>query len=697
MSRNRLAGSPSAYLAAAASQPVHWYPWGDEAFAAAREGGRPVLLDIGAAWCHWCHVMDRESYESPELAAFLNAHFTCIKVDRDERPDVDARYQRAVQALSGQGGWPLTVLLTADGQPFFGGTYFPPASLHGRPGFRTVLQSVLDAWQAEPGRVTAQAEMVTRLVTDALDESEAGAITGATLADATATMVRLFDPQFGGFGSAPKFPHPAALRFLLVRWHDTGDAQLRDVIERTLDAMALGGIHDQLGGGFHRYSVDERWVVPHFEKMAYDNSELLRIYTEAFLALGESAYGEVARDIVRWVTDVLAVPGGGYGASQDADVGLDDDGDYFTWTRAEAAEVLSGAEFEVAAAHWDIGTAGEMHHDPGRNVLFVAESAEGIARRLGMAEGDVRQLIESARARLRAARARRPAPVVDTARYTAWNAMLASAMLLAGEALDDPVAREHALATLERIRRESPSADRVAHSAAQAAGWLEDAAQSADAALTAYECTGAASWLAWAEALAERMWREHEDPEDGALFDVGGDRTGTGLLAARGKPSQDAPTPSANGVAGIVAFRLAHLTGKPMWRERGARLAGAFGAGLAPAGLHAATLLLAADWMLSPAAQVVIVGEAGDALSEAMRRAAWRAWRPRRSIRRLAPKAALHGVPAELESMLAHGEAGPAGYLCLGTSCRQPARSLEAWEAVLAPGWPSATTGAGSS
>ncbi|HET9602768.1 MAG TPA: thioredoxin domain-containing protein [Gemmatimonadales bacterium] len=683
MSRNHLAGSASAYLAAAAHQPVHWYPWGDEAFAEARARDCPVLLDIGAVWCHWCHVMDRESYESEALATFLNQHFVCIKVDRDERPDVDARYQRAVQAMSGQGGWPLTALLTADGQAFFGGTYFPPANMHGRPGFRTVLDSVLDAWRTRRDQVHAQAATLTRLVTEHLDESAAGPVASSRLAEASASMLRLFDPEFGGFGRQPKFPHPAALRFLLARWHESDDPQLRDVVERTLDAMALGGIHDQLGGGFHRYSVDARWVVPHFEKMSYDNSELLRIYTEAFLAFGDNRFAEVARGIVRWVRETLAQEGGGYGASQDADVGLDDDGDYFTWTRAEAEAVLSGAELEVAAAHWDIGTAGEMQHDPSRNVLFVAEAPGSIGRRMQMTEDQVRELLDSAGDKLRAARSRRIAPAVDPTRYTSWNAMLASAMLLAGIALDDAPARDHALATLRRIRAEAREPDAVSHSPSQDQGWLEDAIQTADAALTAFELTGEAAWLDWAEALAERAWDEHEDPVDGALFDTRSDPDATGLLAARGKPSQDAPTPSANGVAGIVAFRLAHVTGDAKWEKRGRRLVEAFGAGLASASIHGATLLLAADWVLSPVAQLVIVGADDDETASAMRLTAWRAWRPRRVIRRLAPDEQLRGVPPELEAMLAHAAGGPASYLCVGTSCRPPARTVEEWEATL--------------
>jgi uncharacterized protein YyaL (SSP411 family) len=683
MPPNRLAASSSAYLAAAAHQPVNWYPWNDEAFAEARRRDCPVLLDIGAVWCHWCHVMDRESYESETLAAFLNDNFVCIKVDRDQRPDVDARYQRAVQAMSGQGGWPLTVLLTPDGQAFFGGTYFPPSNMHGRPGFRTVLDSVLDAWRTRRDQVHAQAAMLTRLVSEHLDESAAGPVASSRLAEGSASMLRLFDPEFGGFGRQPKFPHPAALRFLLARWHDTGDSQLRDVVERTLDGMALGGIYDQLGGGFHRYSVDARWIVPHFEKMSYDNSELLRIYTEAYLALGDERYAEVARGIATWVRETLAQEGGGYGASQDADVGLDDDGDFFTWSRAEAEAVLSSTEIEVAAAYWDIGTAGEMHHDPSRNVLFVAESPDSIARRLEMTEAEVRGLITSARKKLLDARRRRTAPAVDPTRYTAWNAMLASAMLLAGIALDDAKAREHALATLHRMRAEARSPDAVSHSPAQAEGWLEDAVQAADAALTAFECTGDSDWLTWAEALAERAWREHADPADGALFDTAANPEATGLLAARGKPSQDAPTPSANGVGGIVAFRLAHLTGKAVWEERGRRLVEAFGAGLAEASIHGATLLLASDWMLAPVTQMVIVGAEDDDVAAAMEREAWRAWRPRRVIRRLSSADRLAGAPAELSAMVTHSGGGAAGYLCVGMSCRPPARTLEEWHETL--------------
>ncbi|HEY9013762.1 MAG TPA: DUF255 domain-containing protein, partial [Gemmatimonadales bacterium] len=336
MSPNRVATAASAYLQSAAHQPVHWYPWGEEAFAAARTGDKPILLDIGAVWCHWCHVMDGESYENPELAAYLNQHFVCIKVDRDERPDVDARYQRAVQTLTQQGGWPLTAFLTPDGEVFFGGTYFPPDGKYGRPGFHTVLASVLEVYRSRRDQVQAQAEAIRKVLDEHLDESAAGEVSPALLEDAVAQMTRLFDPVNGGFGSQPKFPHPTAITLLLHWWHDQPSDQIRTIIDRTLQGMARGGVYDQLGGGFHRYSVDAQWVVPHFEKMSYDNSELLKAYLDAYALFGTEEYAEVARGIVRWVREVASDPAGGYAASQDADVGLDDDGDYFTWTRDEA-------------------------------------------------------------------------------------------------------------------------------------------------------------------------------------------------------------------------------------------------------------------------------------------------------------------------------------------------------------------------
>jgi uncharacterized protein len=684
MSLNRLAESPSAYLRSAAHQPIHWYPWSEEAFAAAAVADKPVLLDIGAVWCHWCHVMDGESYEDPTIAAFLNEHFVCIKVDRDERPDVDTRYQRAVQLLTQQGGWPLTAFLTPGGEVFFGGTYFPPDGKYGRPGFRSVLASVLQAYRSRRDQIDAQAQTIRQLVQEQLDEAAPGQVAPALLEQAQGQMLRLFDPIHGGFGSQPKFPYPGAITLLLHRWFDQPSEQLRTVIDRTLEGMARGGIYDQLGGGFHRYSVDAEWIVPHFEKMSYDNSELLKVYLDGYTLFGTAEYAETARGIVRWVREVLADPDGGYGASQDADVGLDDDGDYFTWTREEAAAVLTSEELEIAAAYYDIGTAGEMHHNPGKNVLFVSASLGEIARRLGRDINRVEQLLQSSRAKLLAARSRRTPPFVDRTRYTNWNAMMASAMLRAGMALNDPWAGDHALRTLARLRSESSEPDAVAHTPGGLSGLLDDQVQVAAASLDAYEVTGQVEWLNWSERLMERVWRGYWDETDGGLFDTApGTSPQEGLLPTAAKPVQDTPTPSPNGVAGIVLARLHELTGQHHWKERAGALLATFAGRAAELGLHAATYLLGVDWAVNPSYHLAVVGAPDDPVAQEMHRAALETFVPRRVVQRLSPAEVAGGsLPPAMRAMVSQGSTAR-GYACSGSSCSPPAEDVTSWHGVL--------------
>ena len=682
---NRLLDSASAYLRSAAHQPIHWYPWSEAAFAAARAQDRPVLLDIGAVWCHWCHVMDGESYEDPGLAEFLNERFVCIKVDRDERPDVDTRYQRAVQALTRQGGWPLTAFLTPAGEVFYGGTYFPPDGKYARPGFRSVLSAVLDAYRSRRDQVQSQADAIRRAITADLDEAMPGELSPDALREAARGMAGAFDPKYGGFGSQPKFPHPTAVTFLMHRWYDTRDDLTRAVIQKTLKGMGRGGVYDQLGGGFHRYSVDAQWIVPHFEKMSYDNSELLKAYADGFALFGDDEYAEVARGIVRWVREVASDADGGIAASQDADVGLDDDGNYFTWTRDEAAAELGPDEMEIAAAHYDIGTAGEMHHDPGRNVLYVAEPVAAIARRMERDVADVQRVLDSARRKLLAARARRPMPFVDRTRYTNWTAMMASALLRAGAILDDGWARAHGLAALSRIRRESAAPDTVAHTPAGTGGMLDDQVQVAAAALDAMETTGDVSWLEWAERLMERVWREYWDGDAGGLFDTArGGEVEPGLLPTRAKPVQDTPTPSPNGVAGIVCARLHELTGEARWRQRGEALVRAFAGRTGDFGVHTAAYLLAADWHLGAVTHLVVVGDADDATAGAMHEAALSRFIPRRIVWRIVPgQSGRRPLPVALAAMVEVGR-GPRGYACSGTSCSAPAADLESWRAALA-------------
>ena len=706
---NHLGEAASAYLRSAAHQPIHWYPWGAEAFAAARAADKPVLLDIGAVWCHWCHVMDGESYEDPALAALLNQHFVCIKVDRDERPDVDARYQRAVQTLTRQGGWPLTAFLTPEGEVFYGGTYFPPGGMPGRPGFRTVLTAVLDAFRSRRDQVRTQAATIRRIVHESLDEAAPGEPSPGMLDAAVETIAAQFDPVHGGFGTQPKFPHPAAVVFLMHRWYDAPTRQLQVMLEQTLDGMAGGGIYDQLGGGFHRYSVDAEWIVPHFEKMSYDNSELLRAYTLAHALLGggempdhpgsrtdEQArgdrFGDTARGIVGWVRDVLADPEGGYAASQDADVGLHDDGDYFTWTRDEAAAVLTADELEVAAAYYDIGTAGEMHHHPGKNVLYRAATVPQIATRSGRTPDATAALLQTAQAKLRAARVTRPAPFVDRTRYTNWNAMLASALLHAGAVLDDDWAHGHGLRTLQRLRDESAEPDALAHTLGGIIGLLDDQVQTAAAALDAYEATGAMHWLEWSARLMDRVWADYLDSDQGGLFDEAQGRAGEGLLPLRAKTIQDAPIPSPNGVAAITCARLYELTNDARWRARGRGIVDAFAGRAADLGLYASTYLLAIDWHLSPVTHFVIVGEPDDDLATWMHRQALACLVPRRTIHRLIPDdLGKRALPAALASMVRRSER-PTAYACTGMTCAAPAETRRAWIETLSHLRPSRRT-----
>ena len=682
---NRLGGASSAYLRSAAHQPIHWHPWNETAFAAAQAGDKPILLDIGAVWCHWCHVMDGESYEDPGLAEFLNQHFVCIKVDRDERPDVDARYQRAVQAITGQGGWPLTAFLTPGGEVFYGGTYFPPDDRYGRPGLRTVLEEVLSVWRNRRPQAVDQAAAIGRALERLGDLAEAGEVGPGALLAGERHILAVFDPAFGGFGTQPKFPHPTALRFLMARWADTRSPDTRHTVLETLRAMARGGIHDHVGGGFHRYSVDRRWIVPHFEKMSYDNSELLRAFAQGAALFEESEFAAAARGIARWVREVLALEGGGFGTSQDADVGLHDDGSYFTWSREELAEALAPEDLDLTVRRFGVGSLGRMLHDPEQNVLFLAQSTEELARELQRPISEVESRLDAIVTRLAVARARRPPPAVDRTPYTSWNAMMAGALLAAAPVLDDPWVRDQALSTLDRLRRHAPASDRLGHGPPPESGMglLEDQVTTADAALDAFETTGESGWCTWAEQIMDRVWREHWDGERGGLTDRPTSAAGEGLLTSPVIPLEDAPVPSPNGVAGVVAARLAAHTGADRWRERHRMVVEAFGGSAPRLGLHTAAWLLAADWLVHEPAYLLITGPPGDPEADAMHRAALGAPLPRRVVRRLTPGIPIGSLPTELRGTLAEPGLTRA-YLCVGTRCLMPADNAAAWRERLA-------------
>ncbi|MGB6719599.1 MAG: thioredoxin domain-containing protein, partial [Terracidiphilus sp.] len=538
---NQLEHAASSYLRSARHQPVQWHAWGEAAFSSAAGENKPILLDIGAVWCHWCHVMDRESYEDPEIAALINRYFVAVKVDRDERPDVDARYQAAVSAISGQGGWPLTAFLTPDGRPYFGGTYFPRDDRYGRPGFGRILTAMAQVWSERRDEALETASSVMAAIEH--NESFSGrgssrdeALTLSLVEKIAGSALAQFDPRNGGFGSQPKFPHPAALDLLLEMAVSRNHQQARAAFAVTLEKMARGGVYDQLAGGFHRYSVDDRWVVPHFEKMLYDNTELLRNYVHGFASpvLGEAVregFADTARAIVAWLDSTLTDrERGGFYASQDADVGLDDDGDYFTWTLEEARAVLTPAELELVREYYDIGEVGDMHHNPAKNVLHVKQSLAELAARSGSSEDALRPLLDSARRKLLAARALRPTPFIDRTLYTGWNAMAVCAYLDVARVLRTEAARGFALRTLDRLLAEAwDGASTLYHviaypggaaPAERAPGTLDDYAFTLHACLDAWLADGEMKYYRAAVTLADAMIAAFYDPVGGAFFDA---------------------------------------------------------------------------------------------------------------------------------------------------------------------------------
>ncbi|HEV2646320.1 MAG TPA: thioredoxin domain-containing protein [Acidobacteriaceae bacterium] len=697
---NRLENAASGYLRSAMRQPVDWMEWGEAAFRRAVEEDKPILLDIGAVWCHWCHVMDRESYEDEATARIINENFIAVKVDRDERPDVDTRYQAAVSAISGQGGWPLTAFLTPEGKPYFGGTYFPPEDRHGRPGFQRVLLTMAEAFVNRRGEVDESAASVM----EAIEQSEAfsgkAGDPGAELVEKMVlAALKSVDMKHGGFGGQPKFPHSSALDLLIdaashsttttVKMAGLGTVPIPEAAKQavavTLEKMSKGGIYDHLAGGFHRYSVDEHWVVPHFEKMAYDNSELLKNYVHAYLATGDEKFAGVARDIVRWMDECLSDRElGGFYASQDADFSLEDDGDYFTWTRDEAAEVLTAEELAVASAYYDIGEIGDMQHNVAKNVLHVKLGLDAVARKAGVTLEAAERLLASSKTKMAAARTKRPAPYVDRTMYVGWNAMCISAYLAAGRALGMAETRGFALKSLDRVLAAAWSegvglAHVVAYGetavpAGRVAGGLDDYAFLGCAALDAWEATGEMRYFAAAVQLTEYAVERFYDREGGAFFDTEKAAEGErrlGALATRRKPLQDSPTPAGNPVAAMLLMRVAEPTGRLDYAEKAKETLETFAGVAEHFGLYAATYALALQRMVQEPVQVCVIGD--DAVAAELEKAALVRYAVNKTVVRLG-RGQLGELPEVLGASLPRlpKVEGSFAVVCSGHTCQPP-------------------------
>ena len=653
---NRLAQETSPYLLQHRDNPVDWYPWGTEVLARARELDRPILLSVGYSVCHWCHVMERESFEDAETAAYMNEHFVSVKVDREERPDVDALYMEAVQAISGHGGWPMTVFCDPDGVPFYGGTYFPPDESRGMPSFRMVMEAVLDAFENRREELRERAPE-TRLQLGAIGTIEpSGEAPGAELLEgAVTTLEQAADLERGGFGGAPKFPPASTLELLLAQG-------INEPVERTLDAMMAGGIYDQIGGGLHRYSVDEHWLVPHFEKMLYDNALLARAYLHGWQALGHERYRRVCEQTLDWALREMRGPEGGFYSALDAD-SEGEEGRFYVWTPDEIEAVL-GEGAEALAEFYGVSEAGNFE---GRNVLHLAGGAAAAEP-----EG-----LDAARRALYEARAERVRPGLDDKRLAAWNALMLAALAEAGAALNREDYLDAARGCAEFVLRDLRDGDgRLLRTYKDGEGrlnaYLEDHAFLLEALLTLYEATFEQRWFEGARALGDTMIGRFGDPERGGFFSTSGDHE---ELIARRKEIGDHPIPSGNSAAALGLLRLEALTGERSYGEQAEGILRLF-AKAAPRQPDAfAHLLRALDFQLAPTKEVALIGDDLSELAAAVRSS----HRPHMVLAGGAEGSETPPLLAQRPQL----DGKPTAYVCEHFSCRAPTTDAEALATLL--------------
>ena len=677
---NRLAQETSPYLLQHANNPVDWFPWGPDALARAKLLDRPIFLSIGYAACHWCHVMERESFEDARLAEYLNARFVAIKVDREERPDLDQVYMAAVQSMTGSGGWPMSVFLTPDGRPFYGGTYFPDQPRHGMPSFHQVLEGVDRAWREQRDQVEeAGSRLVAGLVKQQqLEAAPADAGPTSDLLDAaTAGIEASFDAANGGWGGAPKFPQPMTIEYLLRRHLATGDERTLAVALRSLEAMADGGVHDQLGGGFHRYSTDARWLVPHFEQMLYDNAQLARVYTHAWALTGDARWRAVATGTVDYLLRELTTVDGAFAASQDADTDHVE-GLTFTWRATEIREVLGDAAALFATAY---GVTDDGNWE-GVTILSRVRDDDALADVYGLTAAEVSDRLAEAGALLLARRSQRAQPARDDKALAAWNGLAIAALADAGRSFEEPRYVAAAVRAAEAIVGGLLSADGVLGRSwkdgrATGSGVLEDYADLADGLLALYEATFDERWFTTAAALADRILARFTDPA-GGFFDTADDHE---RLVTRPKDVQDNAVPSGNAMATTVLLRLAALTGEGRYRdaaERAMRTVSQF-VDRYPTGF--AQWLSAMDFALAPVAEVAIVGAPGAAATHALLAVATDGFRPNQVLA-VASDPAASAIPLMADRVAIGG--APTAYVCRDFVCRLPVTDPEALHRELA-------------
>jgi len=666
---NRLIHESSPYLRQHAHNPVDWYPWGEEAFARARREHKPILLSVGYSACHWCHVMERESFEAPAIAALMNEHFVNVKVDREERPDVDHIYMSAVQLLTGRGGWPMTMFLTPDGKPFYGGTYYPPEDRHGMPAFPRVLLAIAQAWAERPDEVARSVgEIHGRLAQLEAHQPADTLPGGAVVLAAAAQLARAHDEQYGGIGAAPKFPNTGVYDLLLRAAARAGEGRYREMALFTLRRMAEGGLYDQLGGGFHRYSVDQRWLVPHFEKMLYDNAQLVPLYLSGFQLSGDDFYARIARETLDYVLRELRDPAGGFWSTQDAD-SEGEEGRFFVWSVDEVTRLLGPELAPLACRYWDVTPEGNFE---GHNILHVTLSVAQLAALLNADAAQVARQLAAARATLFAARAGRVTPGLDSKVLTAWNGLMISALAKASEVLGEPRYAQAARDAAAFLARELQRGDRLLSTwkdgVAKLNGYLDDYVFCAAAQLDLFEATQERPYLLDAARLMDSVLTHFWDDAAGGCFFTSDDHE---ALIVRTKPAFDGSIPSGNSVAALTLLRLSHYLERADYRERGEAILRLFAAPMQAQPFGFAQLLAAVDFHADGPREIAVVGAPRAPETAALLARIRAVYVPNRTLLVLDPD-----DPAPRPALLAGKTAlggQPTVYVCQRMTCSAPA------------------------
>ncbi len=672
--KNRLAQETSPYLLQHAENPVDWYPWGEEALARARNEDKPIFLSVGYSACHWCHVMERECFENQQIAELMNTRYVNIKVDREERPDIDEIYMQAVTAMTGAGGWPMSVFLTPELEPFYGATYLPPVRAYGRPSFPDVLVGLADAFRTEREEVVAQAKELARHIEQSGLLDARGTLDIAVLERSLAASQERFDPSWGGFGPAPKFPHSSELRLLLRHALRTDGARALSMATFTLDRMAAGGIYDQLGGGFHRYSVDREWRVPHFEKMLYDNAQLVVAYLEAFTLTKEPRYARIATESCDWALREMQTESGGFASAQDAD-SEGEEGRFFVWTKSQLEAVLGAERAKHTAAYFEVTETGNFEH--GKNVLFMPSPREGVAESLGLSLAELEASVASAKRELLSAREKRVRPNTDDKVLAGWNGLLVSALSQACQVLGDVRYLHAAERAMRFVLTQMRQADGRLFATARAGrshlnACLDDYAFVTQGLIDLYETSFDATWLKEALALVEVVETRFADTERGGYFTTGSDHE---ALIARLKSVHDGALPSGAAVHALNLRRLADLT---LRTELQAKAKAAVDSLAALASRHPAAfsqLLIALDYELAPPRQIVVTGEVSDPRTQALLASVRSARRPQRVVA-LATADSDRSLIALTRDKNA-GLGGPRAYVCESFTCQAPTDSVE--------------------